>query len=353
MSPTELLREHLRSFEPYQTTRELYAGAVDLYLDANEGTIRADDPAAPLGLYPDPEHTALRQAAAAYYHTPADHIFAGNGSDEIIDLLVRAYCEPGLHSVLTCPPTFSVYSLVAQVNRVAETRVPTTEAFGIAPDRIVEACAQHPVRLVFLCSPNNPTANSQPHAALRHVLERVTTALVVVDEAYVEYATQGSVAPWLAEFPRLVVLRTLSKAHVLAGARVGFALAHPEVLRGLHAVRAPYNISTLDQHAATRALHTAAHGPLAERVARNAELRAAFGAFLAGLPWVEHVWPSDANFFLLRVADAHTRFERLIAEHRILAKRIKSPDLPPNCLRLTIPDAPHYDRICAALQALA
>jgi histidinol-phosphate aminotransferase len=176
---------------------------------------------------------------------------------------------------------------------------------------------------------------------------------VVVDEAYVEYATQGSVAAWLAEFPRLVVLRTLSKAHVLAGARVGFALAHPEVLRGLHAVRAPYNISTLDQRAATEALRTAAHTLVPDRITRNAELRAAFGAFLADLPYVEHVWPSDANFFLLRVADAHTRFERLIAEHHILAKRIKSPDLPPNCLRLTIPDVQHYDRVCQALRALA
>lgn len=326
-----LIRSSVERMQPYSSARDEFEGMAPVMLDANEnslGSVGPDD----FSRYPDPHQRVIKVDLGQLKAVAPNQIFLGNGSDEAIDLLVRLTCTPGQDSIVICPPTYGMYEVAANLNDVRVERLPLTPDFQLAADA-AEKLAQSSAKLVFLCSPNNPTGNLLAQEAVETIL-RTFKGLVVVDEAYADFADAPSWTTRLAEFPRLVVLQTFSKAWGLAGLRLGVAYAAPALIAYLDKIKPPYNISAATQQHALAALTAAP---------RLAEMRA---ALLAGRTWlaerlpqvsiVEHVFPSDANFLLVRFnADATEVYDRLRGQGIVVRNRTTQPGCA-GCLRLTV-----------------
>ena len=326
----ELARAAIRALVPYASARSI-ATTGAMFLDANES---ADAPVSRMNRYPEPQPAALVARLAELYGVAQDTVVVGRGSDEAIDLLVRTFCERE-DRVTICPPTYGVYAIAGAICGCEIERVPLRELAGtFALD--AEAIVARAGKLVFLCSPNNPTGTAFDGDAIVAIAERLRgRAIVVVDEAYVEFAGRASLAPLVAHAPNLVVLRTLSKAWALAGARVGVALAHPAIAALLHRVRAPYPISTPQLDVALAALAPAREAELHARVAAMRARRAALADLLGSAAGVLHVWPSDANFVLARFTpEAHSQFLAR-ARARGIVLRDRSAEIP-GAVRITI-----------------
>ncbi|WP_455136627.1 histidinol-phosphate transaminase [Thermophilibacter sp.] len=350
---TSRLREALRSFEPYDPA----FSPCRVNLSANENThplppeLRAAIDEAllstPLNRYPDPMANELRDAIAARHGTDRAHVIVGNGGDELLFNLLFAFGGPG-RAVVTCPPDFSEYANFAQMCETPVRRVPRDPRdFSIDADALVAAAAD--AAMVILTSPNNPTGDLAPRALVRRVLGE-TDALVLVDEAYVEFAPEGSsVVDLVAGSPRLVVLRTLSKAFGLAGVRLGYLVADPAVVDALAAVRQIYSVDVLAQAVGLAAVthRDLMAGAVADIVAERGRLAAG----LAALPGVR-AWPSAANFVLARVPDAHRTWERLRDEHSVLVRDFSSAPGLEGCLRLTVGTRAENDALLDALAVL-
>lgn len=303
----QLVREDLRGFTGYSSARTSDTGAVaTIWLNANEAaTASAVDPDGAVRRYPDPQPAALVAALARNYGVRPEQVVVGRGSDECIDLLVRTVCAPGSKdAVLLCPPTFGMYAVAAQLHGVPVVEVPQQDlgdCWEVDTDAVATAAAEQGARVVFLASPGNPTGAVVPLAQIADLATALADqALVVVDEAYQEFAAPPSAATLLADHPNLVVLRTLSKAHGLAGARVGVALADPDLIAVLRRVQAPYPVPVPVSELAVSALAESVRRSVSTRVADTRVGREVLAATLSADPRVETVYASEANFLLVR-----------------------------------------------------
>jgi histidinol-phosphate aminotransferase len=297
----------------------------------------ADESSAGLNRYPEPQPQALLQSLAALYAVSPASLLVGRGSDEAIDLLTRAFCRAGSDAVLVCPPTFGMYSVSARIQGAGVVQVPLLAADGFALDEqaVLESCTPA-VKLIFLCSPNNPTGNLLDEAAILRLARRLAgRALLVIDEAYIEFAARPSLARLVAELPNLAILRTLSKAHGLAGARCGALIADPEIIVLLRKIIPPYAIAQLTLEAVLERLTPEARAQSRSRLEVLLAERRRLAAALARLPRVTKVWPSDANFVLAEFEDAGGALARA-REARLLVRDARGYPGLGRALRITV-----------------
>lgn len=339
-----LLRPHLRELTPYSSARDDFSGEAMVFLDANEnpiGSVVEEE----LNRYPDPRARAVKERLAPLLDVEADQIFLGNGSDEAIDLLIRAFCEPGEQRILITPPTYGMYRVAAGVNAVGVDEVPLTPGYQLDVASI-RAALRDEHRLVFLCSPNNPTGNLMDRRAMLAVAASAP-GLVVVDEAYIDFAGEGaSLIGELAAHPNVVILRTFSKAWGMAAARLGVAIGHPDVIAVLNKIKLPYNLSELAQRVALEAI---AHADRKDAfVASILAERQWLAARLAEVPVITTVHASDANFLLAIFVDARGTYERLV-ERGVVVRDRSRVILCDGALRITVGTRAENEVLLAAL----
>ena len=342
-----LVRPNIRSLMPYHSARQDHLRGI--LLDANENAFGSSAAAGdlPLNRYPDPLQAELRSRLAALNGVRSDDVFVGVGSDEAIDLAVRIFCEPAADNVVIPQPTYGMYAVAAAIQNVEVRSCPLTADFQI--DRnAVAALADGRTKLIFCCSPNNPTGNLLRREDLLALCDR--DVVVVVDEAYGEFAGTPSLAAEAAVRPNLIVLRTLSKAWGLAGIRCGYAVAHPSVIGLFLRVKSPYNVNALTSRVALEALADA--GRMHEVVARIREERTWLAAGLASLPCITEVFPSDANFLLVRTTGADRLYDHLAANGIIVRNRTRDLRLE-ECLRITVGTRPQNELLLATLRGAA
>ena len=347
----ELARANVRALTPYQSARRL-GGNGDVWLNANEYPLPVpfDITQSSLNRYPECQPKQVIERYAAYVGLSPQQVLVSRGADEGIELLIRAFCEPGQDAILFCPPTYGMYSVSAETIGVEYRTVPARENWQL--DLPAIAAALEGVKLVYLCSPNNPTGNLIDPRAIRELLEMTRgKALVVADEAYIEFCPQATLVGWMAEYPHLVVLRTLSKAFALAGLRCGFTLANATVIELLLKVIAPYPLSTPVADIAAQALSVGGVALMRQHVAELNANRAWLAAALAPLPCVQQVFPSETNYILARFTDSAAVFKSLWDQGIILRDQNKNPGLA-GCLRISIGTRNECERLIAALQAL-
>ncbi len=325
-----ILRPHLKTLKPYTSARDEYSGKEGIFLDANEnphGSITEQD----FNRYPDPYQKELKSKLASIKQVRPSQIFLGNGSDEAIDLLIRAFCEPGKDHVILNPPTYGMYEVSSRINNVEIQYVSLTPDYQLQPDEIRRATNENS-KILFLCSPNNPTGNSLDRNDILKAIEDFP-GIVVVDEAYVDFMEQKSLVAELDKFPNLVVIQTFSKAWGLASLRLGMAFASEEIIAVLNKIKPPYNISGLTQDTLLKALPDIEKVDL--MVKDILEEREEMRLELEEMPGVEKIYPSDANFLLIRIPNANQAYEDLIARKVITRNRSKV-QLCENSLRITI-----------------
>ena len=352
----DLVRPDLRGFGGYKSARtEALRG--DVWLNANESAwSNAADANATSRRYPDPQPAALKAALSGLYGCAPEELLIGRGSDEAIDLLVRTLCVAGRDAVVATPPVFGMYAVSARLQDARLIEAPLVDGpEGFAPDfnAIAKAVLEQGAKLVFLCSPANPTGASIPLAQIEALLQTLQgRALVVVDEAYGEFSDTPSALTLRDRYPEVAVLRTLSKAHALAAARVGVVIADPRLISVLRACQAPYPVPTPCAELAVAGLSTAALTATQARIATVIEERARLAAALSALPGVRRVYRSDANFLLVRFADAERAFRALLAAGVVVRDQRAAPQLD-DALRITIGTPEQNARVLAALSAQA
>ncbi|MFI3332455.1 MAG: histidinol-phosphate transaminase [Rikenellaceae bacterium] len=337
----ELVRANIRELAPYSTARDDYQGGeLGIFLDANENPYESG-----YNRYPDPHQKALKSQIAKIKGVQEPNIFIGNGSDEPIDLLFRVFCDPGIHNVISIVPTYGMYRVSADINGVEMREVALNDDFSLNCEAIIEASDERS-RLLFLCSPNNPTANLLSRGDVEWLLNHFR-GIVVVDEAYIDFADNQGFLPRLAEFDNLVVLQTLSKAWGMAGLRLGLAFASEYIVGVMSKVKYPYNINIVAQKIVGELLQSPISDVVAEIVAQRERVAQA----IEGAAVVEHIYPSDANFLLVRVADAPRVYQALIGEGIIVRDRSRVRGCA-GCLRITIGTPEENDRLIEKMNQL-
>ena len=342
-----LIRTNIRALKPYRSARQDYLSGV--LLDANEnafGSAIAFD-GLDLNRYPDPFQTALRSRLAQLHGVQREKLFVGVGSDEVIDLLLRIFCEPQQDAALILEPTYGMYRVAADVNNVRVDSCLLTDEFQIDIEAVIR-CTKANTKVLFCCSPNNPTGNLLSRADILSLCAQIP-AIVVADEAYADFGQAESLITAVDRFPNLVVLRTLSKAWGLAAIRLGYAIAHPKIISYLMKVKSPYNINILTSTEAMKALDNAEH--VKRSVASVATERQRLVSELSTLRFVKSVFPSDANFLLVRCTDARSLYQRLAQRGIIVRDRSSEPKLE-NCLRISVGTPEQNDLLLKALKEL-
>lgn len=339
----ELIRPNIWELKPYSSARDEYQGKeASVFLDANENPYNT-----PNNRYPDPLQRDLKHLIAKEKKVQPEQIFLGNGSDEAIDLPFRAFCRPGVDNVVAIEPTYGMYQVCANVNDVAYRKVLLDHHFQFSASELLAATDEN-TKLIFLCSPNNPTGNCLNRHEIETVL-REFGGLVIVDEAYIDFATEPSLLERLEEFPNLVVLQTFSKAWGCAGIRLGMAFASPEIVQVLNKIKYPYNVNRLTQQEALQMMQRnyEVQRWVASLLEERTRLMAAFGK----LPCCRKIYPTDANFFLVRVSDAPRIYEYLV-DKGIIVRNRSHVALCQNCLRITVGTRPENDTLLNALQGI-
>lgn len=325
-----LVRENIKKMTPYAAARHEFSGEASVYLDANENAF-GSPLAEKFNRYPDPLQIRIKQKLSRIKGVLPQNIFLGNGSDEAIDLLFRIFCEPGRDNVLLFPPTYGMYQVCAEMNNVQTKKINLTSDFQLDLDSIAAAIDPF-TRLIFICSPNNPTGNSMQFTDVEILLNNFN-GVIVVDEAYINYARQKSFLSGLTEYQNLVVLQTLSKAWGLAGLRLGMAFASHPIIDLMNKVKYPYNINSATQRLVLDALDNI------EWVNQHIRLtvleRENLKKELLTLPDTEKVYPSEANFLLVKIKDARKKYE-LLCEKGIIVRDRSRVVLCENCLRITV-----------------
>lgn len=325
-----LIRDNIKKLTPYSSARDEFKGTASVFLDANENSFGS-----PLikwyNRYPDPLQWDVKKKIATIKGIAPEQMLLGNGSDECIDLLIRAFCEPTLDNIVFCPPTYGMYEVYAHINNVAVKSIPLTPSFQLDMEALQEG-VDAATKIIFLCSPNNPTGNSLGREDVEIILNNFD-GLVVVDEAYINFSKQRSFVPELKEYPNLVVLQTFSKAWGLAALRLGMTLASAEIIAVLNKIKPPYNINAATQELALKALDN-----LEEVNSMIKEIVTERGALVEELfkiPIVLHIYPSDANFILVKVRDANAVY-RYLTTKGIVVRNRSNVTLCEGCLRITV-----------------
>ncbi len=326
----DLLRENIKKLVPYSSARDEFKGEASVFLDANENSFGS-----PLtkwyNRYPDPLQWKVKEKLEMIKSVPANQIFLGNGSDECIDILIRAFCEPGVDNVLICPPTYGMYQVSADINDVEVKKVPLTSDFQLDLPGI-EAGIDDNTKIIFICSPNNPTGNSLSKEDIEALLNNYF-GIVVIDEAYINFSRFRSFTQELKDYPQLVILQTLSKAWGLAALRVGMAFSSEEIIAVMNKIKPPYNINQASQELVLQALDEV--GQVNDMIRIIVDERELLKTSLEALPVVKHIYPSDANFILVRVTDAKALYQELLTKGIVVRDR-SSVVLCEGCLRITI-----------------
>lgn len=340
MDINQLLRKNIAALSPYSCARDEFEGEASVYLDANENPYNA-----PYNRYPDPLQKALKEKIAALKGLRTEQIFLGNGSDESIDLAFRAFCEPRIDNVLAIAPTYGMYKVCADINDVAYREHLLDADFQFKAEDLLARCDEH-TKLIFLCSPNNPTGNSLHSAEILKVIENFQ-GLVMLDEAYIDFSSQDSFCSLLDKYPNLVIFQTFSKAWASAGLRLGMAFASPEIIAVYNKVKYPYNVNLQTQQ--LMLTHLQEPQRIQAWVEELIQQRSFLQQALSALPIVQHIYPSDANFLLVKVDDADAMYQYLVAQGIIVRNRNRVR-LCEGCLRITVGRADENAALMAAMQ---
>ena len=336
-----LTRKNIWSLAPYSSARNEYAGReARVFLDANENPYNQ-----PFNRYPDPLQLELKEALSKVKGVPADCIFLGNGSDEAIDLPYRSFCNPGVDNVVAIEPTYGMYKVCADINDVEYRPVLLDEHYQITADRLLAATDDH-TKIIWLCTPNNPTGNSLNREEIIKVIENFE-GLVIVDEAYSDFSSQKTLRSELAKYPNLIVLNTMSKAWGCAAIRLGMAFASPEIIAIFNKVKYPYNVNQLTQQQALEALKDPYEVDNWVKVLLQERSRM-MDAFEL-LPICLKVYPTEANFFLAKMTDA-TKIYNYLVDQGIIVRNRNRVQLCQNCLRITIGTKTENSELIAALR---
>lgn len=339
----ELTRPNIWALKPYSSARDEYSGAeASIFLDANENPYNT-----PNNRYPDPLQKELKNLIAPVKKVLPSQLFLGNGSDEAIDLMYRAFCRPGVDNVVAIDPTYGMYQVCAEVNDVEYRKVQLDENFQFTADSLLAASDEH-TKLIFLCSPNNPTGNNLCREEIIALLQGFE-GLVIIDEAYADFSDAPSFLLDLEKYPNMVVLQTFSKAWGCAAIRLGMAFAHADIIGILNKIKYPYNVNRLTQQEAVRMMEQ--HYRVKEWVGSLLVERTRLVREFKKLPCCQHVYPTDANFFLTRVTDAKKIYDYLVSQGIIVRNR-SNITLCKDCLRITIGTRPENDALLDALKKL-
>ena len=339
------IRTHLLSLTPYQSARQEFTadGREMILLDANENPFASE-----VNRYPDPLQTDLKEQIAEWKGVGVDQLYLSNGSDEFISNVIMGCCEPGQDHIVIVPPTFGMYKVSATMHRVDVVEVPLTDAFQLDATSILNTLTTSS-KIIFIPTPNNPTANSFDLNAIRELLENFD-GLVVVDEAYAEFSTSPSIIPWLKDYPNLMVSQTFSKAQGMAGARLGMTFAHSDFIRFFNRIKAPYNINSLTINAALKRLKE--QDKVREQVQLLLDERRRLEEVFDAIPFIRQCFPSDANFILIRVDDSGLRYQQLIDCGIV----VRNPSKNLNCentLRISVGLPEENNRLIDALKSLS
>ena len=342
-SPDNIVRNNIKALKPYSSARDEFKGDASIFLDANENSLGS-----PLlkwyNRYPDPLQWKIKDKLSAIKQVPVEKIFLGNGSDEPIDLLFRCFCEPGLDEVIICPPTYGMYEVSANINNISLNRVPLTATFQLDLPALEEAIRPN-TKIIWICSPNNPSGNSIDRQDIEMVLNNFD-GLVVIDEAYINFSRQRSFVTDLTDYPNLVILQTLSKAWGLAALRLGMAFASPEIIGYLNKVKPPYNISQPVQDLVLNALDEV--GQVNDMIRVLVDERKKLEADLLQCDQVLIVYPSDANFLLVKFKDAKSMYNYLLGKGIVLRDR-SNVLLCDQCLRITVGTSAENEQLLATI----
>ncbi len=339
-----ILRENVKKLIPYSSARSEFEGDAQIFLDANENSL-GSTLEKNFHRYPDPLQKKLKEKISAIKKISIENIFVGNGSDEAIDLLIRAFCNPSKDNILIFPPTYGMYEVSAEINEIAINKILLTENFQLDTDAAKKGINSN-TKIIFVCSPNNPTGNLLNEKDIEWLLKSFD-GIIVVDEAYIDFAGTPSWIKRLNEFPNIVVLQTLSKAWGLAGLRIGFAYASKEIIHVLNKIKPPYNVSEATQQLALQALHNEneAKEKTCTLIQQKQRLLKEFTAF----DFIKKIYPSDANFILIKVNDAKKLYQYLITKNIVVRNRSSQP-LCENSLRITIGTPQENEALLTALK---
>jgi histidinol-phosphate aminotransferase len=322
-----IVRENVKKMSPYSSARDEFENFTQemIYLDANENPYSNG-----FNRYPDPQQKDLKAEIAALKDVFTENILLGNGSDEVLDLVFRAFCEPNKDNVITLPPTYGMYGVLANINAIENKEILLNNDFQPNVDAILNAVDEN-TKIIFLCSPNNPTGNSFSDESVLKILNNFE-GLIIMDEAYIDFSKNKSWLSVLNEFPNLIVTQTLSKAYAMAGLRVGILYASKSILTVLNKIKPPYNINISSQENAIRKL---LQGTLKPQLRRILSERTKLNEALLNVSFIEKIYPSDANFLLIKVDDANKRYQQFLDNGIVIRNRSNQP-LCENCLRITI-----------------
>jgi histidinol-phosphate aminotransferase len=340
----KLVRENIKNMTAYSSARHEYTGMATVYMDANENAFGSPLPSA-YNRYPDPLQLKVKEKLSAIKGVPVQNIFIGNGSDEAIDLLFRIFCNPGTDNAILFPPTYGMYEVCAAMNDIKIKKVPLTEDFQLDPEATAAAIDSF-TKLIFICSPNNPTGNSINRHSIELLLNNFQ-GIVVIDEAYINYARQKTFIPELTEYPNLVILQTLSKAWGLAGLRLGMAFAGQQLIDYMNKIKYPYNINTATQELVLEALENTL--TVNEWTRATVKERESLANELLQLPFTVTVFNSDANFILVKMPEAKKIYDYLVKNGIIVRDRSKVI-LCDDCLRITVGTPTENNQLLNALK---
>jgi len=325
-----LVRPNIKTLKPYSSAKDEYTGEAKILLDANENSLGS-----PLtkwyNRYPDPYQQKLKEKLAFIKQIEANQIFIGNGSDECIDILFRTFCEPGKDNIIICPPTYPMYEVSANINDIEIQKAPLLSDYQLNLAHIEQLVNVH-TKIIWICSPNNPTGNSLDRIDIETILNHFD-GIVVVDEAYINFSKQKSFVQSLIDYPNLVVLQTLSKAWGLAGLRIGMCFANPGIIGYMNKVKAPYNINIVTQELALQALEEV--GQVNDMIKLLVDMRIALAEVIASMPHVIQVFSSDTNFLFVKIPQARKLYEHLLTKGIIVRDR-SNLELCEDSLRITV-----------------
>jgi histidinol-phosphate aminotransferase len=323
-----LIRENIKIMKPYSSARDEFKEFDQqmIFLDANENPFENG-----VNRYPDPQQRAVKSALSEIKRIDQEQILLGNGSDEVLDLVFRAFCEPNKDNIVTLPPTYGMYSVLASLNAIKNREVLLTDDFDINVDAILSRVDDH-TKIIFLCSPNNPTGNSFSNDSIRELLEKFN-GLVLLDEAYIDFSDNESWLQQLPIYPNLIISQTLSKAFGMAGIRLGILYASSEIIAILNKIKPPYNVNVLTQQKALERIEN--YDQILDEIIKIKVSKYLLISELETISYIQKVYPTDGNFILIKVDDANKRYHQALQKGIVLRNRSTQP-LCENCIRITI-----------------